>query len=99
MKVALPLEIFFCTIRKSRSSSDTGIQKKIHSSGTTTLITSNEEMNDIMKIVPPLEDSGILLKGIPKTVENEIRDQKVRFIGIYVLLDAFSASLLKKIDR
>ena len=37
-------------------------QKKTHGSGTTTLITSNEEMNDIMKIVQALEDSNILLK-------------------------------------
>ena len=45
----------------------TGIQKqkqkkKTHGSWTTTLITSNEEMNDIMKIVQALEDSNILLK-------------------------------------
>ena len=42
---------------------DAGIQKKIHDSGTTTLITSNEEMNAIMKVVQALEDSNILLKG------------------------------------
>ena len=40
---------------------DAGIQKKKHGSGTTTLIISNEEMNDIMKIVQALEDSNILL--------------------------------------
>ena len=40
---------------------DTGIQEKIHGSGTTTLIISNEEMNDIMKIVQALEYSNILL--------------------------------------
>ena len=44
-------------------------QKKIHSSGITTLIISNEEMNDIMKIVQPLEDSNILLKGVTKTIK------------------------------
>ena len=36
------------------SAIDAGVQKKIHGSGTATLITSNEEMNDIMKIVQPL---------------------------------------------
>ena len=41
---------------------------KIHGSGTTTLIISNEEMNDIMKIVQDLEDSNILLKGVTKTI-------------------------------
>ena len=45
-------------------------KKKIHGSGTTTLIISNEEMNDIMKIVQALEDSNILLKGVTKTIKN-----------------------------
>ena len=38
--------------------------KKIDGSGTTTLIISNEEMNDIMKMIQALEDSNILLKGV-----------------------------------
>ena len=50
---------------------DAGIQKKVHGPGTTTLIISNEEMNDIMKIVQTLEDSNILLKGVTKTIKNE----------------------------
>ena len=50
--------------------------KKIHGSGTTTLIISNEEMNDIMKIVQALEDSNILLKGVTKTIENEAKEQR-----------------------
>ena len=41
------------------SAIDAGIQKKILGSGTTTLIISNEEMNDIMRIVQALEDSNI----------------------------------------
>ena len=45
-------------------------KKKKRGSGTTTLIISNEEMNDIMKIVEALEDSNILLKGVTKTVKN-----------------------------
>ena len=40
---------------------DGAIQKKIHGSGTTTLIISNEEINDIMKIFQALEDPNILL--------------------------------------
>ena len=47
---------------------DAGNQKKIHGSGTTTLIISNEEMNEIMKTVQALEDSNILLKGVTKTI-------------------------------
>ena len=62
-------------------------KKKIHGSGrpsssasqTTTLIISNEEMNDIMKIVQALEDSNILLKGVTKTIKNETKEQKGGF--------------------
>ena len=52
------------------SETDAGIQKKIHGSETT-LIISNKEMNDIMKNVQALEDSNILLKRITKTIKNE----------------------------
>ena len=56
--------------------------KKLHGSGITTLIISNEEMSDIMKIVQALEDSNILLTGITKTVENETKGQKRGFLGM-----------------
>ena len=46
------------------------IKKIWKGSGTTTLIISNKEMNDIMKIVQALEDSNILLKGVTKTIKN-----------------------------
>ena len=46
----------------------------MHGSGITTLIISNDELNDIMKIV--LEDSNILLKGVTKTIRNETKEQK-----------------------
>ena len=70
---------------------DAGIKKKIHGSGTTTLIISNEESNDIMKIVQALEESNILLKGVTKTIKNEIKEQKGGFIGM--LLVTLGASL------
>ena len=66
--------------------------KKIHGSGTTTLIISNEEMNDIMEIVPGLEDSSTLLKGVTKTIKNETREQKLGFLSM--LLGSLGASLL-----
>ena len=44
-------------------------KKKIHGSGTTTLVISNEEVNDIVKIIRALEDSNILLKGIIKQLK------------------------------
>ena len=61
-------------------------------SGTTTLIISNKEMNDIMKIIQALEDSNILLKVITKTIENETKEQKGEFLGM--LLDTLGASWL-----
>ena len=61
-------------ITGAASAIDAGIQKKIHGSGTTTLIISNEEMNDIIKIVQALEDSNILLKESTKTIENETKE-------------------------
>ena len=62
---------------------DAKIQKKINGSGTTTLIISNEEMNDVMKIVQALEYSNILLKGVNKTIKNETKDQKGGFLSMY----------------
>ena len=50
---------------------DAGIQKKMHCSGTTTLIISNKEMNYITKIVQALEDSNILLKGVSKILKKK----------------------------
>ena len=50
--------------------------KKILGSGyTTTLIISNDEIEDIIKIVKPLEDSGLLLKGVTETVQNEVKKE------------------------
>ena len=83
MKVAIPLAkdvLALLGITVAASALDTGIQKKIHGSGTTTLIISNEEMNDIMKIIQVLEDSNILLKGVTKTIKNETKKQKGGFL-------------------
>ena len=79
MKVAFPLAkniLASLGITAAALAIDAGIQKKIHGSGTTTLIISNEEMNDIMKIVQTLEDSNILLKGVTKTFKDETKEQK-----------------------
>ena len=61
-------------ITAASSAFDPEIQKKIHGSGTTTLIISNKEMNDVIKIVQALEDSNILLKGITKTIKYETKE-------------------------
>ena len=65
---------------------------KILGSGSLTLIISNEEINDIMKIVQALEDSNISLKGVTKTVQNEVKEQKGGFLSM--LLGTLGASLL-----
>ena len=45
----------------------------------TTLIISNEEMNDILKIIKSLEESGLLTKGVSETIKNEAKQQKSVF--------------------
>ena len=76
MKVTVPLTKNILAplgITAAASATGAAIQKKKkkkreHGSGTTTLINSNEEMNDLMKIVQALEDSNILLKRVTKTI-------------------------------
>ena len=68
------------------SAADAGIHKKILGSGhnnNTTLIISNDEMDDISKIVKSLEDSGLLLKGVSETIQNEAKEQKGGFLICY----------------
>ena len=74
------------------SAIDAGFQKKIYESGTTTLVITNEQMNDIIKIVQPLQDLNILLKGVTKTIKNETKEQKGGFLSM--LLGTLGASLL-----
>ena len=74
------------------SAADAGIHKQILGYVTTSLIISNEEMNDIIKIVHVLEDSNILLKGVTKTMKNETKEQKGGFLSM--LLGTIDASLL-----
>ena len=72
---------------------DVKIHKKIlGSGGHTTLIISNKDMEDLIKIVKYLEDSGLLLKGITETVQNEVKEQKGGFLSM--LLGTLGASLL-----
>ena len=95
MKVAVPFAkniLAPVRITAAASAIDGGIQKKKHASGTATLTISNEEMNDIMKIVQVLEDSDILLKGVTKTIKNETKEQKDDFLSM--LSGPLGASLL-----
>ena len=58
-------------------------QRKFHGSGVK-LIIEQEDMNDIIKIIKALENSGILLKGVSKTIINETKEQRGGFIFKYV---------------
>ena len=77
------------------SAADAGIHKKILGSAhnnNTTLILSNDEMDDILKIVKSLEDSGVLLKGVSETIQHEAKEQRGGFLSM--LLGTLGASLL-----
>ena len=77
------------------SSVDGSIQTKIHaSSHNATLIISNDEMEDILKIVKSIKDSGLLL-GVSETIKNKAKEQKGRFLSM--LLGTLGASLLGNI--
>ena len=85
MKVSIPLakNVLAPLGTAVASAIDAGIQKKKkHGSGTTTLIISNQEINDIMKIVQALDDSNILLNGVTKTIKNETKEQKGGFLSV-----------------
>ena len=62
---------------------------------TTTLTISNDEINDVIKTVKPVEDSGLLLEGVTETVQNEVKKQKGGFLSM--LLGKLGASLLGNI--
>ena len=94
MKVALPLAKNVLTplgLTAAMSAIDGSIQKKIHGSGVK-LIIEQEDMNDIMKIVKAIENSGILLKEVSKKIENETKEQRGGFLSM--LLGTLGASLL-----
>ena len=84
MKVAMPLAKNILAplgLTAAMSTTDESIQKKIHGSGIK-LIIEQEDMNHIMKIIEALEHSGILLKGVSKTIENEAKEQRGGFLSI-----------------
>ena len=90
------------------SAADAGIHKKILGSGlrhfssashnrpfSTTLTILNDEIQDIIEIVKPLEDSVLFLKGVTETVQNELKEQKGGFLSM--LLVTLGASLLENV--
>ena len=95
MKVAMPLAknvLAPLGLSAAMSAIDGSIKKKVLGSGTTTLIISNDEMDDILKIVKSLENFGLLLKGVSETIQNEAKEQRGGFLSM--LLGTLGASLL-----
>ena len=94
MKVAMPLAknvLAPLGLTAAMSAIDGVIQKKMRGERVK-LVIENEDMNDIMKTIEALENSGILLKGVSKTIENETKEQKGGFLSM--LLGTLGASLL-----
>ena len=107
LKIGLPLKKnVFKPLTKSvlitlwLAAADAAIRKKVFGSGrrssylashVTILIISNEEMNDIIKIVKSLEESGLFRKGVSETIKNEAKEQKGGFLRM--LLGTLGASL------
>ena len=94
MKVAMPLAknvLASLGLTAAMFAIDGSIQKKILGSGVK-LIIEQEDMNDIIKIIEALENSGILLKGVTKTIENEIKEQGGGFLS--TLFGTLGANLL-----
>ena len=72
--------------------SDAATKNKIFGWGTTTLIFSNKDLNNIMEIAKSLKNAGLLIKGVCKTVEKEVKEQKGEFLGM--LAATLASSLL-----
>ena len=85
--VLLPLRLL-----AGMSAAEATIKNKIYGSGGTALTIANEKMEDIMKIVKSLEESGLLVKGMNETVKNETKEQKVQFLPMS--FGALAASML-----
>ena len=99
MKVAMPLAknvLAPLGLTPAMSAIDGSIQKKMRGEGVK-LVIEQEDMNDIMKIIEALENSGILLKGVTKTIENETKEQRGRFLSM--LFHTFIRKLVNRRKR
>ena len=76
--ILLPLQL-----TAAKSAADVAINKKIFGSSTTTLVFSNEDLNDGMKIIKSFEESGLLIKSASETTKNEAKEQWGCFLSMY----------------
>ena len=86
----IPLEL-----AAAESYVDAGIHKKIFGSRKITLLKSNYEMEDIIKVVKSYEDSGFFLERVSETIQNEAKEQKKGFL--IMLLGTLGESVLGNI--
>lgn len=77
-KVFIPLQL------TGAAAVDAGIHKK-HGSWKTSLITPFKEVEGIMKIIRSLEESGLIIKGFTKTIENVAKEVRSRFLGMVLV--------------
>ena len=79
-------KLFNSQLHKLKSEAESAIYKNCRpsdfASRNTTLIISNEEMNDIMKVAKSLEESGLLINCVSKAIKNEVKERKGRFLGM-----------------
>ena len=64
------------------SAADTAIQNKIHRSGISTLKFWKKQMKDVMEIAKYFKGSGLLDKGVNRTIKNEVKEQNRGFPGV-----------------
>ena len=76
------------------SATDAAIHKEMFGSGNETLIISNEEMTDIMKIVKPFGKSGLLIRGVSQAVKNEAKEQKLTSLPFFIVKSLGKSGLL-----
>ena len=88
--VSIPLKL-----AQAASTTDSAIQKNIFGSGMTTMIISNEEINDIMKIIKSLKQAGLLKKRVSNTDENKTKAQKDSILEMS--LGTLSVTLLRSL--
>ena len=79
------------------SATDTATQKRIYWSGSTALTISNEEIEDIMKVVQSLEGSRLLIQEISEIIKNDTKEQKGAVLSL--LLGTLSARLLEMHEK
>ena len=73
------------------SATDVAIQKKMYGSGNKILITSNNDLNDLIKIATALKEHDVLVKGTNKAIKNKIKKQEGGFLSM--LLGTLGAPL------